>query len=440
MRICGRHFLNEEPSSDPTDVDYIPTIVDSKVGSEEKAILAADRQKRNQQRNKKRSSLPPALDAETPDEVEPQEEDDVFVQGEDTGANVGQAERVETLSARVRELESRVTDLTNELEQSRKRHISTDALKHSDKLVRFYTGLPNYNAFLGLFQYLEAKAQRLHVWRGQKAEEQRAEHGATGRRSAQRKGGRQLPLIDEFLAVLMRLRLGLLLEDICFRFGISSTYFSKLFTTWIVFLAKEMPLLFPWPSAEKVKFHTPPQFSRYPNTRIIIDCFELFIERPSALRVNCQMFSHYKNHSTFKALIGISPGGVVTFLSKLFTGRASDKFIVSHSGFLDLMEAGDNVMADRGFEIRDLLLVRRATLNIPPFLGQNRSQFSSKEVDDTRHIAALRIHVERAIARLKCFRIIRGVIPITLAPLANQIVTVCTFLTNFSDPLVSGDE
>ncbi|XP_065182332.1 uncharacterized protein LOC135823698 [Sycon ciliatum] len=450
MRICGKHFLTEEPSDSPHDVDYIPTIVDSKPKTEERAVQADARKKRQFRREQRKGDQPDeaaAAFAAQPEEL-PQSEPVSADKGPVIHAPLpettdGLAARIRHLEFRVHQLETHACEVTSELDTyraaaSRKQSISAHDLEGKDKLVRFNTGFPSYAAFISFFHYLSGKAGRLHIWRGQKEEALRSATGVTGRLTMQY-ASRQLELVDEFLAVMMRLRLGLLVEDVCFRFGISATYFSKIFTTWIVFLSKELALLFPWPSAEQVRFHTPPQFAKYPNTRVIIDCFELFIERPSALRVNCQMFSHYKNHSTFKALIGISPGGVVTYLSKLFTGRASDKFIVSHSGFLDLIEHGDNVMADKGFEIRDLLLPKRATLNIPPFLGQQRSQFTAQEVDDTRRIAALRIHVERAIARLRCFRILRGTLPITLAPIANDIVTVCTLVTNFSDPLVADE-
>ncbi|CAG2188475.1 unnamed protein product [Mytilus edulis] len=55
------------------------------------------------------------------------------------------------------------------------------------------------------------------------------------------------------------------------------------------------------------------------------------------------------------------------FISNLWCGNVSDRYITEHSGFLDNIKAGDGVMADRGFLIRDLLLERKATLNIPPF-------------------------------------------------------------------------
>ena len=80
---------------------------------------------------------------------------------------------------------------------------------------------------------------------------------------------RKLALIDEFFAVLMRLCLGLLLEDVANRFGISSTTMSRHFITWVLFLAKELQLLFPWPSKELTRKHASSDFARYPNTRII---------------------------------------------------------------------------------------------------------------------------------------------------------------------------
>lgn len=61
----------------------------------------------------------------------------------------------------------------------------------------------------------------------------------------------------------------------------------------------------------------------------------------------------------------------MSYVSSLYGGAASDKFIVQNSGVLNLIEAGDNVMADRGFDIDVELNKRGASLNIPPFRNQN---------------------------------------------------------------------
>ena len=80
-----------------------------------------------------------------------------------------------------------------------------------------------------------------------------------------------------------------------------------------------------WPSREKVNEHMPQQFKeKYPSTRIIIDCTEVKCQMPCSLRLNSELFSTYKNHTTLKAFVGITPGGAMSFVSQLCTGHISD--------------------------------------------------------------------------------------------------------------------
>jgi len=130
----------------------------------------------------------------------------------------------------------------------------------------------------------------------------------------------------------------------------------------------------------------------------------------------------------------ISPNGQVTYVSKLWGGRVSDKTITKNSGLLELLDRGDNVMADRGFDIGDIL-PPGVTLNLPPFKG-NRDQLTAAEVEETTQIAAVRIHVERAIGRIKNYNILDGTLPISLGHVADQIFSVCAYLTNFQPPLL----
>ncbi|KAG0436666.1 hypothetical protein HPB47_017828, partial [Ixodes persulcatus] len=86
----------------------------------------------------------------------------------------------------------------------------------------------------------------------------------------------------------------------------------------------------------------------------------------------------YKSANTFKGLIGIAPNGLVTFVSELFTGSISDRQCVIRSGFLGLsFDQDDDVMADKGFVVGDLLEKKGVKLNIPPFL--HRREFSEEE-------------------------------------------------------------
>ena len=63
------------------------------------------------------------------------------------------------------------------------------------------------------------------------------------------------------------------------------------------------------------------------NCVCILDCTEIFIERPSNLQARAQTWSEYKDHNTIKVLVAITPQGTISFLSKAFGGRASDNYI-----------------------------------------------------------------------------------------------------------------
>ena len=62
-------------------------------------------------------------------------------------------------------------------------------------------------------------------------------------------------------------------------------------------------------------------------------------------------------------------------------------------------------MADKGFDIEDVL-GDEVFLNIPPFM-HGKECLSIEEETETRRIASVRIHVERAIGRIKNFRILK---------------------------------
>mgnify|MGYP001790959681 FL=1 len=188
-----------------------------------------------------------------------------------------------------------------------------------------------------------------------------------------------------------------------------------------------------WPSQKLVREHMPECFKeKYSNTRVVIDCTEIFIQRPSSATAQQLTYSTYKSHNTAKALIGITPNCFISFLPDIQPGRLSDKELVIRSGLVDLLEPGDIVMADRGFTIEDLLN-DSVDLNIPPFL-QNKSQFDSNEVAVTRSIASVRIHVERVIGRIRRYSLLSSTYPNNSLHQLNKIWVNCCYLTNLQYP------
>ena len=159
---------------------------------------------------------------------------------------------------------------------------------------------------------------------------------------------------------------------------------SRNVTTWINFIYHTLKQLPIWASREVVTKTMPACFvAHYPQTRVIIDCTELFIQMPSSFRAQSQTYSTYKSHNTAKGLVGIAPNGFVTFVSRLYGGHISDKAMTQDRGLIDILEPGDVVMADKGFDIQHLLAPKKAILNIPPFMG-GKEQLTLEQEADTR--------------------------------------------------------
>ena len=208
---------------------------------------------------------------------------------------------------------------------------------------------------------------------------------------------RKLKPVEHFFLVMCRHRRGSREQHLAHLFGVSQSNVSRVSISWITYMYLKFGQINIWSTKDVVLQTMPESFKQsYPTTRIIIDCTEIRVEMPSSLLVNTELFSSYKNHQTFKALVGIAPSGAITFISELYTGNISDQEIVIQSGLLEqTFECGDSVMADKSLTIEDLLLLG-VSLNIPPFLGGN-SQMSAEDVVKTQSIASVRIHIERAI-------------------------------------------
>ena len=91
-------------------------------------------------------------------------------------------------------------------------------------------------------------------------------------------------------------------------------------------------------------------------------------------------------------------------------------------------------MANRGFKIKSDLTMKKIYLVIPPSAAK-RTQMKKDDVSETNRVANIRIYVEKAIARLKWFRILKNKIPLLEMLLLDDIVIVCSALCNLLPPL-----
>ena len=274
--------------------------------------------------------------------------------------------------------------------------------------TNFFTGIPNYDLFTSLVAFCSSV---LPV-------------------------SKTLSPANVFLLIMMKIKLNLLNQDLAYRFNICASAVSKLLNAGLPAVAQKLSFLVRWPAKEDVVRTLPSVFKpSFKNCRVIIDCTEVFCERARNLTLRAFTWSNYKHHNTLKILVGISPTGAVSFILKAFGGRASDKLITQKSGFLNNLEYGDKVLADRGFLIEEELASRGATLAIPSFTN-GVEQLSMKNVEESRRLARVRIHVERMMERLKNFRILAGILPLSLVPHIDNIVMISAAVSNLQPRLI----
>lgn len=249
---------------------------------------------------------------------------------------------------------------------------------------------------------------------------------------------RELSLDDKLLLTLFKIKTGLTFRCIGILFGIPTSVASSIFTKFVRHLKGTTQTWVFLPSQRAVRDTLPESFKEnYSNCRLIIDCTEFRTQVPSTVEQRVQMYSNYKSAYTAKYLIGITPGGLIAFISKGYGGRATDSFISNDCGFVGLLNEGDVVLADKGFP--SVQVVDGVVLVMPPFSKRNQTQFSEEDMQLTYEIARVRIHVERAIQRIKSFEILAKLVHIDLLPLLDDIIHFVCVLVNLSSPIIKND-
>ena len=103
----------------------------------------------------------------------------------------------------------------------------------------------------------------------------------------------------QLILTLMRLRLNVSTTFLSYLFHISLSTASRVFQD--VMYIRMKPLII-WPERHVLHTTMPMQFRKHFGKKcvVIIDCFEIFIDRPSNLRARAATWSNYKHHNTVK--------------------------------------------------------------------------------------------------------------------------------------------
>ena len=203
----------------------------------------------------------------------------------------------------------------------------------------------------------------------------------------------------------MKLILGLSTTDLTHRFGISGGLCCQILYLWIRGMLEYLKSFIYMPDIETVLAASPKRYTSFNNLIGIIDCSEIFTEAQKNLELQSATWSAYKCHNTLKFLVCVAPNSAITFISKAYTGRISDKAITLKSEFLDIIPRYTSIMADKVFNIIGDCTARCIQFIVPPG-KRSATQMTQSDVKKTFSIAKVRILVEPVIRRLKTFRIL----------------------------------
>ncbi len=228
------------------------------------------------------------------------------------------------------------------LEESLANEKLINRIRENDAMTKFYTGLKSWKLLLIIYKLVLPGI----------------EHCSSLDLRKQR--FTSLPPLEQFLLVLMRLRLNLSLQDLAHRFNISkttaSTYFAKWIDVMFVRLSRNFMI---WPTKEALAMSTPTYFrQKFPGCVSIIDCFEIPIDRFDNLLPRASTYSFDKGKNTVRFLISVTPLGSISYISQGYGAHCKNVNItldhqnctnVKDEKFFNNVREGDVILADRGW-------------------------------------------------------------------------------------------
>ena len=391
-RVCSCHFRDGKKSNGPEIFKR-----------NENKLLPAEKAKPKKKKIKSQQTLQEMIEAARKKEE--------FEQGTSDNLERPESTREVILEAELEQAKREIID-QKEKNDYIKKHYTVSTL--SEDVLKMETGLPTREVFHIVVNYADRFKQSINYFAGWRVQ--------------------SISFEDQIFITLMKVRENYTNLHLAQLFNCSASTIANIVTTFIHVLHSILftDLMTSIPSRDKNKLTAPSSFSQFGSCRVVIDCTDIEIATPGLMSQQNATYSNYRGMHSFKVIVGVAPNGVITYVSKLYPGSISDKAIVQQSGFLNHLTAGDMVLADKGFVIQDLV-PNGVSVNIPPFL--NNGTFTESEARATKAIAKCRIHVERANARLKDFKIL-SFIPSYLCCHADIIFQLCASLVNLQFPLI----
>lgn len=247
----------------------------------------------------------------------------------------------------------------------------------------------------------------------------------------------RLNIRQRIILLMTKLKCDLSYVTLSILFAVSQELCKKYIFDMLPILSSVLNCAIKFPDGKEVEQNMPICFKGFENVRLVLDCTEIFIQKPKCLCCRIKFYSQYKSNTTVKFMTGVSPGGIITYVSEPYGGRASDKTIFEQSDIiLKLDSHKDAIMVDKGFLIDDICETFKIKLIRPPFL-KKQSQLTAEQAILNSKIAAARVHIERANQRIKIFKILNSKLQWSLVKKINHIFIIACGLTNLSSPILA---
>ncbi|XP_041835129.1 uncharacterized protein LOC121635838 [Melanotaenia boesemani] len=439
LKVCSRHFHSGKPAYEMNELhpDWAPSLhlgySEDKVSDWDactqhrySASMGGDQTKQRSMNENESDEVQAETGAVEKEEHELKEEEHECKEEAEAveGEELGEQTEMDEPAAKRKKTEwhfcvqsnAEITHLLQENRELRsamnKFKMDEEFFKDDTEKVEYYTGFPYFAILLSMFTTVKPFLPP----------------------------AKKLSQFQMVLLTLIRLRLDLPVHHLSYLFNATHKTFSTTFAETINVLHAHLAPLH-WPERRCLLDTMPHQFLEAFGKRvaIIVDCFEIHIESLSDLKARAH---------TMKYLVGITPQGQISFLSKGWGGQASDKYITENCGLLNKLLPGDVVLADRGFDIKESLGMMCAEVQIPAFTT-GRCQLDIKDVEDTHATTHLRMHVEKVMDSLRNkYTLLKKTQPISMLlpseddefTLLDKIVNVCCKLVNMCPSVVKPDE
>lgn len=188
-----------------------------------------------------------------------------------------------------------------------------------------------------------------------------------------------------------------------------------------------------WPCTEEIRANFPVSFLPFPSTRIMLGSFEIKI--PNLKCTTCK--AEYETGAeivtcaeTLKFMIGVTPAGIICFISKAYCGNLTDAEIFIEENILEKYAFQfnvDSIMVAKGFQIQEQCRTAGISIIRPHNDPAAGSEFNTK-------LSKALAFLQRSISRVRNNTIIAQKIEGNLIPYMDDIVYNVCCMVNLSFP------